>query len=59
MLHQKFNIQIIFELSSNPTHGEMHSIQHNVIKFVSGLQQIGGFPRALRFPPPIKLTATI
>jgi hypothetical protein len=30
--------------------------QHYVIKFISDLQQIGGF---LRFPPPIKLTATI
>jgi len=27
-----------------------------VIKFVSDLRQVGGF---LRFPPPIKLTATI
>jgi len=27
---------------------------HYVIKFVSDLQQVGGF---LRFPPPIKLTA--
>ena len=24
--------------------------------FVSDLRQVGGFPRALRFPPPIKLT---
>ena len=30
-----------------------------VIKFVSNLRQIGGFPRVLRFSPPIKLTATI
>ena len=34
-------------------------VQHYVIKFVSDLQQIGGFLRVLRFPPPIKLTATI
>ena len=33
---------------------EPHS-WHGVIKFVSDLQQVGGF---LRFPPPIKLTAT-
>ena len=32
------------------------TIQHNVIKFVSDLRQIGGF---LRFPPSIKLTVTI
>ena len=30
-----------------------------VIKFVCDLQQVGGFLRELRFPPPIKLTATI
>jgi hypothetical protein len=34
-------------------------VQHYVIKFVSGLRQVGGFLRVLRFPPPIKLTATI
>jgi hypothetical protein len=34
-------------------------IQHCVIKFVSDLRQVGGFLRVLRFPPPIKLTATI
>jgi hypothetical protein len=31
-------------------------VQHYVIKFVSDLRQVGGFPRVLRFPPPIKLT---
>ena len=46
-------------VSSNPTHGEVYSIQHYVVKFVSDLQQVGGFLQALRFPPPIKLTATI
>jgi hypothetical protein len=30
-----------------------------VIKFVSDLQQVGGFLWVLRFPPSIKLTATI
>ena len=30
-----------------------------VLKFVSDLQQAGGFLRVLQFPPPIKLTATI
>ena len=43
-------------VSSNPVHGEMYSIQYYVIKFVSDLREVGGF---LRFPPPIKLTATI
>ena len=33
--------------------GELYSIKYYVIKFVSDLQQFGGFLRALRFPPPI------
>ena len=43
-------------VSSNPVYGEVYSIQHYVIKFVSELRQVGGF---LRFPPPIELTTTI
>ena len=43
-------------VSSNPVHGEVYSIQHYVIKSISDLRQVGGF---LRFPPPMKLTATI
>jgi hypothetical protein len=35
------------------------SAQHYVIKFVSDLPQVCGFLRALRFPPPLKLKATI
>jgi len=46
-------------VSSNPAHGEVYSIQHYVIKFVSNLWQVGGILRVLRFPPPIKLTSTI
>jgi hypothetical protein len=46
-------------VSSKPTHGEVYSIQRYVIKFVSYWWQVGGFLRVLRFPPPIKLTATI
>ena len=30
-------------VSSNPVHGEVFSMQHYVIKFVSDLRQIGGF----------------
>jgi hypothetical protein len=48
-------------VNSNPGHGEVYSI-HYVIKFVSDLPQVGGFPQVqnvLQFPPPIKLTATI
>ena len=37
----------------------VYSIQHYVIKFVSDLRHVGGFLMVLRFPPPIKLTATI
>jgi hypothetical protein len=35
------------------------SVQHYMIKFVSDLRQVGGFLQVFRFPPPIKLTATI
>ena len=38
--------------------GEVYSIQHYVI-FVSDLRQVGDFLRVLRFPAPVKLTATI
>jgi hypothetical protein len=34
-------------VSSNPVHGEMYSIQHYVIKFVSDLRQVGGFLQVL------------
>ena len=36
-------------VSSNPAHGEVYSVDHNVIKFVSDLRQIGGF-----LCPPLK-----
>ena len=32
-------------VSSTSVHGEMYSIQHNVIKFFSDLRQVGGFLR--------------
>jgi hypothetical protein len=38
-----------------PRSGEVYSIQHYVIKFVSYLRQVGSFIWALRFPPPIKV----
>jgi hypothetical protein len=34
--------------SSNPVQGEVYSIQHYLIKFVSDLRQVGGFLRALQ-----------
>ena len=42
--------------SSNHALGEVYPIQTYVIKFVSDLRQVGDF---LRFPSPIRLTATI
>jgi hypothetical protein len=39
-------------VSSKPVHGEVYSIQHYEIKFVSDLRQVGGFLRVLLFPPP-------
>ena len=46
-------------VNSNPAHGEVYSIQHYAIKFVSDLRQVSGFLRVLQFPLPIKLTTTI
>ena len=46
-------------VSSNAVYGELYSIQHYVIKFVSDLRHVGGFLRVHLFPPPINLTATI
>ena len=43
----------------NSTHGEVYSIQHYEMKIVNDLRQVDCFHRVLRFPPPIKLTATI
>ena len=33
-------------VSSSPVHGQMYLIQHHVIKYVSDLRQVGGFPQA-------------
>jgi len=35
--------------ASNPAHGEVHSIQHYVTKFVSDLRQVGGLSGYFRF----------
>jgi hypothetical protein len=48
-----------YVLSSNPTYYEMYSLQHYVMKFVGDLRHVCSFLWVLRFPPPIKLTATI
>ena len=59
VLHVQLVPITIKVLSLNPIHGEVYSIQHYVIKFVSDFLQVAGFLRVLCFPPPIKLTATI
>ena len=47
--------------SSNPSRGDVHTIQHYVIKFVSDSRQISGFHRVLRtlhqynWPPLLKV----
>jgi hypothetical protein len=46
-------------VSLNPTHGDLYSIQHYVIKFVQNLWYVCGFNRVLQYPSPIKMTATI
>jgi hypothetical protein len=46
-------------VSSNPVQAKVYSIQHYVIKFVSDLRHVSGFPRVLWFPPPIKPRAEI
>ena len=46
-------------VSSNLDQGEVYSMQHYVLRFGSDLRQVSGFLRVLRFPPPIKLAATI
>jgi hypothetical protein len=51
------SVHITTDVSSNPSHGDVLSIQHYVLKFVSDLRQVGGFLRVRRFPPPIKLTS--
>ena len=45
-------------VSLNPADGEVYSIQHYVIEFVSDLQQVFCFLQVLQFPLQIKLTAT-
>ena len=35
--------------------GEVYSIQHYVIKFISDLCKVGGFRRLFQFHPPLKL----
>jgi hypothetical protein len=50
-----YAISVCCEFQSQSVRGA----QHCVIKVVSDLLQVGGFLCVLRFPPLIKLTATI
>ena len=50
---------IVLHFVSVPPVYHNDSVQHYVIKFVSDLRQVDGFLRVLRFPPPIKLAATL
>ena len=44
--------------SLNPADGEVYSIQHYVIEFVSDLRQVFCFLQIFQFPLQIKLTAS-
>ena len=37
-------VLITTNVNLNPARGEVYSMQHYVIKFVSDLQKVGGFP---------------
>ena len=62
MIVRKLDLQLLMQsvpittkvVSLNPTHSQVYSIQHYVIKFVRNLQQVGGFFWVLQFPPPVK-----
>jgi hypothetical protein len=42
-------------VSSIPAHGNVYSIKHYVIKFVSDFRYVDSFLWVIRIPPPIKL----
>ena len=46
-------------VSLNLTHGEVYSIQHYLIKFVSDLRQVSGFLQYSGFLEQITVTTTI
>jgi len=50
-------LRLTNDMSSNPA--QVICTRYNMIKFVGDLRQVGCFLRVLRFPPPLKLTATI
>jgi hypothetical protein len=46
-MNSRKSFHLVFWVS-NPVHGDVYSIQHYMIKFVSDFRQIGGFLRELR-----------
>ena len=52
-------MKVALDTIKQTVNGEVYSIQHFVMKFVSDLRQVGSFLRVLRFSPAIKLTSTI
>jgi hypothetical protein len=50
---------IVYKFQIFCSRGTNFMVQHYVIKLVSDLRQVSSFLRALQFPRPIKLTATI
>jgi hypothetical protein len=54
---KKMDNMTMIQETLNPDHGQVYSIQLNVIKFVSDLRHVGGVLPVLLFPLPIKLTA--
>ena len=46
-LDLQLHVQLVHTISKvvslNPVNGDVYSIQHNVMKFVSDLRQVGGF----------------
>ena len=54
--HHSSDHRVVICVSINNYHlSKINSIQHNVIKFINDLQQVGGFYWGSLFPPPIKL----
>jgi hypothetical protein len=51
--HHKWEFElttfVVLGTDCRVSHGKMYSIKHYVIKFVSDLQQVGGFLQVLRF----------
>jgi hypothetical protein len=47
--YNEWSSHALIHMSLDPAHGEIYSIQHYLVNFVSDLRQVGGFIRVLRF----------